>query len=73
MKDPLFLDSIAAVGMHVITLAEAQVLKSVVELRLQVDQPSGGARRAAGEKSCAKNYRKNNGLNFHGTFLSRDQ
>jgi len=51
-------------------LSESQILKSAGELGLLVDQARGGARRAAGEKRGAKNYRKNNRCNIHDIFLS---
>jgi hypothetical protein len=58
-KTALFLGSIAAVVEHRVTLAESQILKPVVELRLLVDQTRGWAGRAAREKSSAESYRKN--------------
>jgi hypothetical protein len=45
--------------MQCVTLAESQVIKSVGELGLLVDQAWGWRRRAAGKKSGVKSHGKN--------------
>jgi hypothetical protein len=65
-KRPLYRDSIAAMFMHRVTLAESQILSPAGELGLLVDQVRGGASRAAGQKSGAESYGKNDRCNIHG-------